>query len=226
MGSARFGTYRTGGAEEPLIARGPESGWRVLIVPPLFEEANRCRALLAELQRLLAADRIGSALIDLPGTGDSERALDAIVLEDWIAAVAAAAAAVGPDVVIGSVRGGALLDGEAQARGRWRFSPVDGAALLRDLDRAQQIAAKRDGIPADGVRAGYPISDHLAQGLAAAKPRAGSPVHTVRLESEAAAADARVAGPPLWRRPEPEQDLALAARLASDLVSWVRTCGG
>lgn len=226
MAPARFGTYRTGGSDEPLIARGPDRGRRVLIVPPLFEEANRCRALIAAMQRMLAADEIGSVLIDLPGTGDSERALDKIELQDWTTAVADAVRAIEPDVIIASVRGGALLDGEAQALARWRLSPVAGAALIRDLDRAQQVAAKRDGAQANGTRAGYPITAELAAALAAAKPGDRTPLRTVRLESEAADADARVAGPPLWRRPEPEQDLALARALADDLASWVRACAG
>ncbi len=223
MAPIRFGHYRTGGGSEMWIARGSEQGPRLLIVPPLFEEANRCRALLAETQRGLAEHGIGSALIDLPGTGDSERPLSDMSLDEWCGAVADAAAAFGAGMVA-SVRGGGLIDHRADVTAWWRFSPVDGAALVRDLDRAQQIAGKRDGEPAGGTRAGYPIADAMISALRVATPEPVARLRTLRLETEAATADARVSGPPLWRRPEPEQDLALARRIVDDLAGWIATC--
>ena len=47
----------------------------ILFVPPLFEEMNRTRALIAAIMRALAARGYGCWLPDLPGTGESLRAL-------------------------------------------------------------------------------------------------------------------------------------------------------
>ena len=222
-------TYRCGGCDEWMLARGPAEGLQTLLVPPLFEEANRCRTLLADVQRGLAAAGIGSAIIDLPGTGESETPLEDVTLDDWIDAVAQASATLalahGPSPVVASFRGGALVDGGAQAAGWWRLTPVDGAALLRDLDRASQVASRRDGAASDVThRAGYRISDALAATLGAARPPEVRRLRTVRLATEAVAADARVAGPPLWRRAEPVRDYALATAITDDLAAWVRTC--
>ena len=60
--------------------------------------------------------------------------------------------------------------------------------------------------------------------LEAATPALVAPLRTVRLESDAAEADAKVAGSPLWRRAEPGEDAALAAALAADLAAWTKQC--
>jgi exosortase A-associated hydrolase 2 len=44
----------------------------VLVVPPFNEEMNRCRSMIAMQARALAALGIGTLLVDLHGTGDSE----------------------------------------------------------------------------------------------------------------------------------------------------------
>ena len=47
----------------------------ILFVPPLFEEMNRTRALIAAVMRRLAKRGHGCWLLDLGGTGESERDL-------------------------------------------------------------------------------------------------------------------------------------------------------
>lgn len=51
-----------------------EDAWRghVLVVPPFNEEANRCRSMVTLLARSLAEHGIGTLMVDLHGTGDSE----------------------------------------------------------------------------------------------------------------------------------------------------------
>jgi hypothetical protein len=49
-------------------------------------------------------------------------------------------------------------------------------------------------------------------------------VRVVRLDDDPMPADRVVEGIPMWRRPEPENDLVLAGLLAADLAAWVRQC--
>jgi len=48
------------------------SGHAVVVVPPFAEEMNRCRRMVAQQARALAAGGHGVVLFDLFGTGDSE----------------------------------------------------------------------------------------------------------------------------------------------------------
>ena len=79
---------------------------------------------------------------------------------------------------------------------------------------------------AGGVEwAGYQPSNALKAALEAAKPYAVTPLRTVRLTSDIAAADAKLAGPALWRRSEPGTSAELAEAIAADLLKWSRECG-
>jgi len=207
----RYVRYRTGGRDEWMMRIG--DGPALLFLPPLFEELNRTRALLATAMRALAALGYGCWLPDLPGTGESERALEEVGWRDWRDAAAAALAAAGAVATV-AVRGGALLDGESAAR--WRFAPASGGSLARDLARA--------GLMAEGG-GGYAPSPALLDALAAAEPEAGARVRTVRLASDRADAELKLDGAPLWRRAEPQNSPELAEAIASDVSQWLRTCG-
>ena len=142
----RFTLLSAGPYDLPTVLRGPETGPCVLILPPLFEEMNRTRRLLADLGRALAAKGIGSALADLPGTGDASGLPDVTA---WRRATAhlIETQARRPLRVL-AVRGGALLTDGAGSEGLYRISPAaSGASLLREMMRAQAIAdQERDGI--------------------------------------------------------------------------------
>jgi pimeloyl-ACP methyl ester carboxylesterase len=196
-----------------MMRIGAGSAPALLFLPPLFEEMNRTRALLAATMRALAADGFGCWLPDLPGTGESERALEEISWQDWREAAAAAFAASGAVAAV-SVRGGALLDAAAPAR--WRFAPAAGASLARDLSRA--------GLMTEGG-GGYSPSPALLAGLEGAEPARGEKLRTVRLATDRAEADLKLEGSPLWRRAEPKTSPELAAAMASDISNWVRACG-
>lgn len=187
------------------------SGPALLFLPPLFEEMNRTRALLATTMRALAARGFECRLPDLPGTGESERALSDIVWEDWRAAASSAAAGTAASI---GLRGGALLDEAAPLR--WRFAPATGASLARDLARA--------GLMTEGS-GGYAPSEALLAGLAEAEPAVGGTVRTLRLSTDRGEADRKLDGPPLWRRAEPQNSSELAEAMASDIAIWVRSCG-
>jgi hypothetical protein len=186
------------------------SGPALLFLPPLFEEMNRTRALLASVMRALASDGYGCWLPDLPGTGESERALEDVSWDDWREAAAAAARTAGPVASV-ALRGGALLDGPVERR--WRFAPAAGASLARDLARA--------GLMSEGG-GGYAPAPALLDPLQSAEPAAGGEVRTLRLATDRAEADLKVEGPPLWRRAEPQTSPELAAAMASDISQWLR----
>ena len=213
--------FDSGGRQEWMMRIGPREAPPVLFVPPLFEEMNRTRALLAAAMRALAALGHGCWLPDIRGTGESEAALETAAWEDWRADVMAAAEhvrrAAGTAPLVASLRGGCLVDDAAAAIGWWRFAPVAGKSLVRDMVRA--------GIA--GVEwAGYAPSAELRGRLEDAQPVDQAPLRTARLETDAAAADVKLAGPALWRRSEPGRSDAMAAAIADDLASWYLACAG
>ncbi len=195
---------------EPILHYGAADGPQLLVLQPLFEEMNRCRALIATLCRDLATRGIGCWLPDLPGCGESARALATVGWGDWTGATADARALIVQETgspALGSVaiRGGALLD--APAPRRWRLSPVAGASLVTDL--------RRSGLLASGA---YALAEALSGPLCAAEPDGEARV--ARLAGDERPCDVRVDGPMLWRRPEPLSAPDLAALLAEDIDAW------
>ena len=63
----------------------------LIVVPPFAEELNRCRRVITEATRALAAAGFGSLVIDLSGTGNSEGTFSDARLETWREDIAAAA---------------------------------------------------------------------------------------------------------------------------------------
>jgi pimeloyl-ACP methyl ester carboxylesterase len=191
------------GRDEWLTIVGSDEAPTLLVLPPLFEELNRTRALLLQTMRALAVLGWRCVLPDLPGTGESEAALEAVEWRQW--RDAATAAAHGATAAF-SVRGGALLDDVMERR--WRLSPVAGAALVRDLERTALTGAS-----------GYAPSAQLLDALREAEPAPGD-ARTARLASDPAPAEIRFEGSPLWRRSEPAGSPALAAAIAA----WIGPC--
>ena len=211
--------YRSGGREEWMMRIGAADAPPVLVVPPLFEEMNRTRALLAAVMRALAARGHGCWLPDVMGTGESDAPLDRASWDDWRHDVAAASAfveaAAGRAPLVASVRGGGLIDDCASAIGWWRLAPVAGASLARDMVRAGLAGVEW---------AGYAPSAELRGRLEDATPVDQAPLRTVRLASDAGAADAKLSGPALWRRSEPGTSDELAEAAAADIAAWHATC--
>ena len=213
--------YRTDGHDECLMGIGSPNAPAILFVPPLFEELNRTRALIAAIMRRVAERGYGCWLPDLPGTGESERRLGRLSWDQWRSAVGVAAKQIGrgePLAGVASLRGGALLDDVVPACCAWRFAPVGGASLVRDLNRA--------GLAAGGGTAGYELAPNMVGPLDLAEPHPVDSLRVVRLESDRSEADLKIEGPALWRRSEPESSPPLAAALSDDLANWVRQCAG
>ncbi|HEV2818805.1 MAG TPA: hypothetical protein VGW40_16480 [Allosphingosinicella sp.] len=214
-----FEQFPVSGRKEWLMRLGRPHAPAILFVPPLFEEMNRTRALIAAAMRWLAKRGHGCWLLDLSGTGESERALGEVSWDDWRHDVISAAAYIAEKArkpLIASLRGGALVDDGAEARGWWRLAPVEGAAVTRDMVRS--------GLAGGVEWAGYDPSPGLREALEAAAPAAVKSLRTVRLASDRGDADAKIEGPALWRRSEPGNSAALADALAADLHRWSREC--
>lgn len=221
-------SYAWRGGREAMLGFGPEGAPLVLVLPPLFEEANRTRHFLVEVMRSLAEHGIASILPDLPGTNDSPVATVDARFADWQEAIGSLPVPVASI----SLRGGALLDGFAATGLHWRLSPETGARLLRDMIRATAMTA---GVKAGEFEvvartqptalAGNLIHPDLFSALEAAIPATTGTIRTVRLEDEAGDAEARLSGTPLWRRAEPDHDPALAAAVAADITEWMTSCG-
>jgi hypothetical protein len=217
-----IGHYDWAGGREAMIRLGPEGAPVVIIALPLFEEANRTRTFAVTVMRALAGRGVASVLPDLPGTNESLVATDAATLAGWRDAFAEAAVATGARWSV-AIRSGALLDNDAALTGRWHLAPQPGSSLVRELDRVRQAG---DNSSSDGPVveiAGNRVARALLEGLGAAVP---DPVaRVVRLTTDAQPADRKLDGPPLWRRAEPDNDIAFAEALADDIAEWVRTCG-
>ena len=214
-----YETFASDGGPEWMMRIGAAEAPSILFVAPLFEEMNRTRALIAAAMRWLAKRGHGCWLIDLSGTGESERALGEVGWDDWRHDVMSAAAYIAEKArkpLIASLRGGALVDDQAEARGWWRLAPIDGAAVTRDMVRS--------GLAGGVEWAGYTPGDAFKAALEAASPGPVKTLRTVRLASDAQAADAKLEGPALWRRSEPGTSAALADAIAADLHRWSREC--
>ena len=200
-----------------MLRFGPEGAPTVLAALPLFEEANRTRAMLVDVLRRLAADGIAGALPDLPGQNESLVATNAARLTDWRTAFAAAAHTLPAPVHVVAWRGGTLVDAQVEAASRWYLSPVGGEAVVRELRRVAQAAGSAD-------LAGNLIAADMLAELNAAEPSIAEPLRVVRLDSDPRAADRKIAAPPPWRASEPGTDAALQETLAQDIAAWVRSC--
>ena len=188
---------------------------RLLIVPALFDEANRMRRLCVEVMRRLDGAGIDSLLPDLPGWGDSLADPAAQTIADWRRAMADLATDFGASAVL-SIRGGALI--APPALPGWRLSPATGARLLRQLLRAEVVAAREagrnesvDALLARGKDQGIAIGGHgfsadMVAELLAAVPEPGP---------QAEIAQDMLGGGPLWLRAEPGFDGGQADALAA-----------
>ncbi|HSX56417.1 MAG TPA: hypothetical protein VLG14_14025 [Sphingomonas sp.] len=216
-----------------MLRFGPATGPVIVVALPLFEEANRTRAFAVTILRALAERGIAGALPDLPGQGESLLPTHETGLAKLRTAFAAAVSHLEAPAFTLAIRSGALIDADATVTGRYHLSPMAGADLRRELVRARQASSREAGEAFDPASldtasepvelAGNLIAPAFLADLAAATPSSEG-VRTVRLQTEAKPADARLPGSPLWRRAEPDNDLAFAQAVADDIAQWVELC--
>lgn len=203
----------------------------VLIVPPLFEEANRTRRTLVLAMRALAAHGFAAAMPDLPGQNESLVAPEDVDLALWQAALAEVAAGIDGPLLVASARGGCLIDHDAKAAGWWRLAPVGGSSLLRTLLRARVSADREAGVTSSLeslsetakteplLLAGNRLSPAMIAQLGAAEVQPVEPLRSLSLGADG------IAGTPLWLRAEPGEDAAMAEAIAADIADWSAACG-
>ena len=197
---------------------------RLLVIPPLFDEANKLRRTLVEVLRRLDASGIDAVLPDFPGCNESLAPLAKQSLEGWRAAAAAAAKHFKATGVL-TVRGGALL--RPPGLPGWDYAPQDGPKTLRSMVRARIIATKEAGSPetreaieeegrANGIAlAGWQIGPPMFAELETAELTPLEPGVKV-IEQE------KIGGRPPWLRAEPDYDPAQADALAAIIAVAMR----
>ncbi len=219
--------------EQCLRFAGAQDAPAILMVPPLFDEANRMRRTLVQTMRSLSALGIASLLPDLPGQNDSLQPTEAATLMQWRDALAAIAAAERGAVLVASWRGGALIDDAVGgAIGWWRMAPVAGTSIVKAMIRTR-IAGEREAgrmVTADSVRAeagdgpvelaGNFLNARMLDELEGASPAEVAPLRTVAVGLGAG----KLTGSALWLRAEPGEDTAMAEAMAADIHKWAMTC--
>lgn len=208
-----------GGDTEYTLAFDHGRQPRLLIVPALFDEANRLRRLTVEVMRRLDAAGIDCFLPDLPGCNESRQPLEAQSLDGWRAAMWAAAEHFGATHALG-IRGGALVQPDLPG---WRYAPVKGANLLRQMLRARIVASKEAGLAETqeslldtGSREGLELVGYRLAPDLLAQLQAAEPAEATDIPQDL------VGGAGLWLRAEPGEDRTQADALAAILAVGIK----
>ena len=205
-----------GKSEESALVFNQMREKRLLVLPALFDEANKLRRLTAEIMRRLDLSGVDSFLPDLPGCNDSLQPLHTQTLANWQHAAAEAGKLFDATHVL-SFRSGALLAPTGLAG--WQYAPQGGKSLIRSMMRARSIAAREAGheeslsqIEASGRQDGIILAGwHLGPDLFAALADAEKPATGIQTEI----AQAEVGGGGLWLRAEPDDDHEQADAIAA-----------
>lgn len=212
-----------GQTEEYAVAFDHGREHRLLIVPALFDEANRIRRFTVEVMRRLDASGIDCVLPDLPGTNESLAPLQAQSIGAWQAAMKAAAAHFRGTHIL-AIRGGAMLVPDSLPG--WLYAPAKGSAIVRQMLRARTLASKEAG--REEKREDL-VSLALSEGIELAGYRIGPQLFADLEEADAGPGDglsvieqAMLGGPGLWLRAEPGESREQADALAAILAIGIR----
>lgn len=193
---------------------------RLLVIPPLFDEANKFRHQILEIMARLDEGGIDGICPDLPGCNESLAAHGDQTIAHWRAAAAAAAQHFGATHVL-ALRSGCWLAPERL--GGWLYAPAAPAQILRAMLRARTLAAREAGRAETAealiergrmnglVLAGWEIGPQLLGELESAEYVAGGRHVVVE--------QAQVGGKPLWLRAENDADPEQASALAALIVA-------
>ncbi|WP_407874383.1 hypothetical protein [Qipengyuania nanhaisediminis] len=198
-----------------LIAFDRSRDRRVLVLPALFDEANKLRRFTIEVMRALDQAGIDCFLPDLPGQNESLSPLERQDLSAWREAARAAAIQCNATETL-SIRAGALI-APTELPGT-AYAPISGAKLLRAMIRARLIASQEAGIDENSqglsaaardkgiILAGWPISASMFRELEAADGQVAPP--RVAIDHKT------IGGRGLWLRAEPDEDTAQSQAVA------------
>lgn len=232
-------SYRFAGQDEYCLRIDRGRDTRILVIQPLFEEANRTRHMLAEMMRALDGHGIDSLMPDLPGRNESAFPQHQADLDLWRNALAECAEQLGPVTHIAALRGGALLIDCAPQLPVWRLAPAKGEQLLRTMIRARLTADREAGkhvteemlIEAAQTGpvelAGNLFGTAMIDGLKNARPEDVLDIRrnsrTVRNSSEPDFVTGMIDGKALWLRAEPEHNAVMSQAIADDIAEWIRS---
>ncbi len=179
----------------------------VVYVPPFGEEMNRCRALVAQQARALAAIGYHCTLVDFCGTGDSEGELVESSLQQWHGNLAQAIACLQAEedlpLTLWGLRLGALLaldfcaNSDIPISGLLLWQPLtSGKRFVSQLLRQRVASLVSGGLPPETTTeirqrlgagasvevSGYTVAEELIAGIEAltmpaALPQLAGPVY-------------------------------------------------
>lgn len=225
-----YRTYHFAGHDEHVLCFGAGSSRQILIIPPLFDEMNRCRRMLVQAMRGLVERGTGSFLVDLPGCNESLTALEKQSLSTWREAVGAATEQLGA-THIASLRGGALVDNGVANLPHWRLAPAKGSSLLKTMIRTRIAGDKEAGKSTseaglmEAAKTGpIGLAGNMLGPAMVAELESAEPVDVAQLTVRTLGQD--IAGSTLWLRAEPQDDPVMSAAIAADLGQWSTSCGG
>lgn len=210
-------------APELALVRDRGRDRRLLILPALFDEANKLRRFTVEVMRRLDGAGIDVFLPDLPGSNESKVALSSVSLQGWRHAAGEAALHFGATHLL-AIRGGGLV--APPGLPGWHYAPVQGASVLRQLLRARILAAREAGREersetlleeglATGLNlSGYSLSSGMIAMLREAVPAEPSPLVVIEQDL--------LGGGPLWLRTEPDEDRSQADALAAVIAVGIK----
>ncbi|KWV96128.1 hypothetical protein [Erythrobacter sp. AP23] len=206
--------------EEMVLGFDRARQQRVLVIPPLFDEANKFRHQIVEIMRRVDAQDIDCFLPDLPGCNESIAPLPAQTIAGWRAATAAAATHFAATHVFAVRSGGWLVPDTLPG---WVYAPVKARQVLRGMLRARSLAAREAGVSESSEDL---LAEGREKGLTLAGWDLGAPLIRELDEGEFAASPAaipieqgEVGGKPLWLRAENDDDPAQADALAAILIA-------
>jgi len=209
---------------ELVMACDDNRAQRLLIVPALFDEANRMRRLTVEVMRRLDGAGLDCFLPDLPGCNESAVPLEHVTPHDWSDALVSAARHFAATHVL-AIRGGCLV--APPSLPGWHYAPVSGKAILNQLLRSRIIATREQGLDetreglleaalANGIDvAGYALSADFVLQFEPLVPPQGDGVATIGQDM--------VGGSGLWLRAEPGDDRRQADALAAVIAIGMGT---
>ena len=225
-----YRTYHFAGHDEHVLCFGAGLSRQILIIPPLFDEMNRCRRMLVQAMRGLAERGTGSFLVDLPGCNESLTALEKQSLSTWREAVGAATEQLGA-THMASLRGGALVDNGVANLPHWRLAPAKGSSLLKTMIRTRIAGDKEAGKSTseaglmEAAKTGpIGLAGNMLGPAMVAELESAEPVDVAQLTVRTLGQD--IAGSTLWLRAEPQDDPVMSAAIAADLGQWNTSCGG
>ena len=213
-----------GTAEESAFCLDQGRALRLLIVPALFDEANKLRRLTVDVMRRFDRAGIDCFLPDLPGCNESLAPLETQTPEGWRAAMLAAAEHFAATQVL-AIRGGALVTPSHLPC--WRYAPVNGASALRQMMRARILSSREAGIEESqqgltelalkqGIElAGHRLGPAFISQFQSLTPPVGLLMHDIPQDM--------VGGAGLWLRAEPDEDRQQADALAAIVAIGIRS---